>query len=131
MRIRDGSSDVCSSDLDGEARVPVYASGINPEGAERLVGAKLHEGYRAFKLKVGFGETTDLGSLRPLRTLLGPEMELMIDANPGWTVGQALEALPLLRDFDLGWLGEQRAVDAPAAGVGRRAPRSPIRPAGG
>src|SRR3546814_18359858 len=112
MRIRDGSSDVCSSDLDGEARVPVYASGINPEGAERLVGAKLHEGYRAFKLKVGFGEKTDLGSLRTLRTLLGPEMALLIEANPGWPVGQALEALPLLGAFEPGWLEEPLAGGA-------------------
>src|SRR3546814_755539 len=131
MRIRDGSSDVCSSDLDGEARVPVYASGINPEGAERLVGAKLHEGYRRVLFRSGFGEKTDLGSLRTLRTLLGPEMALMIDANQGWTVGQALEALPLLLAFDLGWLEEPLAVDAPAADWARLAQSSPIRLAGG
>lgn len=116
---------------DGEARVPVYASGINPECAERLVGAKLHEGYRAFKMKVGFGESTDLGSLRALRALLGPEMALMIDANQGWTVGQALAVLPLLRAFDLGWLEEPLAVDAPAADWARLAQNSPIRLAGG
>src|SRR5690606_31993322 len=42
------------------AHLRVYASGINPQGAEALAEAKLDEGYRAFKLKIGFGEETDL-----------------------------------------------------------------------
>src|SRR3546814_20020186 len=58
-------------------------------------------------------------------------MALMIDANQGWTVGQALEALPLLLAFDLGWLEEPLAVDAPAADWARLAQSSPIRLAGG
>src|SRR3546814_13142591 len=75
---------------DADGGVPVYASGINPEGAERLVGTKLDEGYRAFKLKVGFGEESDQRSLRGLRALLGSETALLVDANQGWTaIGRA------------------------------------------
>src|SRR3546814_519207 len=111
---------------DADGGVPVYASGINPEGAERLVGTKLDEGYRAFKLKVGFGEESDQRSLRGLRALLGSETALTVDANQGWTVEQALAVLPLLRPFDLDWLEEPLAVDAPAADWARLAEAFPI-----
>src|SRR3546814_12494204 len=100
---------------DADGGVPVYASGINPEGAERLVGTKLDEGYRAFKLKVGLGEESDQRSLRGLRALRGSETDLMVDANQGWSVAQALAVLPLLRPFDLDWLAGPLAGAAPAS----------------
>lgn len=40
---------------DGDPRVRVYASGLNPDGPERLAAAKQREGFTAFKLKIGFG----------------------------------------------------------------------------
>src|SRR3546814_3199308 len=101
MRISDWSSDVCSSDL-------------------------LDDGYCAFKLKVGFGEESDQRSLRGLRELRGSETALMVDANQGWTVERALAVLPLLRPFDLDWLEEPLAVDAPAADWARLAEAFPI-----
>src|SRR3546814_17895080 len=50
----------------------------------------------------------------------------MVDANQGWTVEQALAVLPLLRPFDLDWLEEPLAVDAPAAVWARLAEAFPI-----
>src|SRR3546814_13951320 len=50
----------------------------------------------------------------------------MVDANQGWTVEQALAVLPLLRPFDLDWLEEPLAVDAPAADWARLAEAFPI-----
>ena len=41
--------------LGGSPRVRVYASGIGPERVAEVAIAKRAEGYRAFKLKVGFG----------------------------------------------------------------------------
>lgn len=37
----------------------------------------------------------------------------MIDANQGWSVDQALEMLPKLEAFDLGWLEEPIRADEP------------------
>src|SRR3546814_7971730 len=70
--------------------------------------------------------SSDLRSLRGLRALLGSETALMVDANQGWTVEQALAVLPLLRPFDLDWLEEPLAVDAPAADWARLAEAFPI-----
>lgn len=93
-------------------KIKVYASGINPSGAVRTAEAALRRGHRALKLKVGFGTATDLANLAGLRAIAGAGM-LAADANQGWTVEQALEILPRLREFDLRWLEEPIRADRP------------------
>lgn len=93
-------------------RIKVYASGINPAGAAQTAEAALARGHRALKLKVGFGAETDLANLAALRAIVGDGM-LAIDANQGWSVDQALEMLPRLAAFDLGWLEEPIRADRP------------------
>ena len=45
-------------------RVPVYASGLNPDAPERLAVERRAAGHTRFKLKVGFGERRDLDNLQ-------------------------------------------------------------------
>jgi len=78
----------------------------------RTAEAALRRGHRALKLKVGFGTATDLANLAGLRAIAGAGM-LAADANQGWTVEQALEILPRLREFDLSWLEEPIRADRP------------------
>jgi L-alanine-DL-glutamate epimerase-like enolase superfamily enzyme len=96
--------------------VPVYASGLNP-GREALetVERTRAAGYRAFKIKVAFGEETDLGSLRPVAKTLGNGERLMVDANQGWDLRTASAFLPKLAEFGLGWIEEPLPADRPAA----------------
>jgi L-alanine-DL-glutamate epimerase-like enolase superfamily enzyme len=94
-------------------QVPVYASGINPDAPEKVAVARRAEGYRAFKLKVGFGAERDCANLRTLRDTLGSEVALMVDANQGWTLEQALEMAPRLEEFGLQWLEEPLRADRP------------------
>ena len=96
-------------------RVPVYASGINPDLPERTALRCQAEGYRAFKLKIGFGEQRDLANLQALRAALGPEAELMTDANQAWSLDEARRMLPLLAPFGLRWLEEPLRADRPWA----------------
>ena len=98
---------------DGAPTIGVYASGLNPDAPERLAKSKREAGYRSFKLKVGFGGERDLANLEKLRSTLGPDAGLMVDANQGWSVDQALEMLPKLASFDLGWLEEPIRADVP------------------
>ena len=58
-----------------QARLPVYASGINPDGPLAVVQRKHAEGYRAFKLKIGFSAQQDLDHLVSLRAWLGPQAQ--------------------------------------------------------
>lgn len=100
--------------LGGERdRVTVYASGINPDRPQDVAARALAEGYRAFKLKIGFGEGRDLANLAALRDLLGPALPLMVDANQGWSLAEARRLAPALRDYGLGWLEEPLRADRP------------------
>ena len=99
-----------------DSPVPVYASGINPgRAAYDTVGRMRSAGYRGFKLKVGFGEETDLGSLRPVAKELKSGERLMVDANQGWSLADAVKILPQLAEFGLVWIEEPLMADRPAA----------------
>lgn len=93
--------------------VGVYASGINPDRPQEIAEARLAEGYRAFKLKIGFGEARDLANLAALREVLGNELPLMADANQGWTLEEACRMAQRLEAFSLGWLEEPLRADRP------------------
>jgi L-alanine-DL-glutamate epimerase-like enolase superfamily enzyme len=95
--------------------IPVYASGLNPTSPEVLARKKLDEGYRAFKLKVGFGAERDIGNLDALQDTLGSSVELMVDANQAWTLTQAIEAAPRLERSAIRWLEEPLRADRPWA----------------
>ena len=95
--------------------IAAYASGLNPDGAPPLAIARRDEGYRAFKLKLGFGQARDLANLEALRQALGQEATLMADVNQGWTVDQALAMAPELDRFNLAWLEEPLRADCPWA----------------
>lgn len=96
-----------------EPTVPVYASGLNPTSPETLAARRFEDGYRAFKLKIGFGADRDIANLQALRSTLGPDARLMVDANQGWTLEQALHAAPMIERFDLDWLEEPLRADTP------------------
>ena len=110
----------------GSARVETYASGLSPTQPEKLAAAKRDEGFRAFKLKVGFGVERDLGNLRALRDLLGPGTPLMVDANQAWSLEQAIEMSRRIAEFGPGWLEEPLAADRPWTEWIRLAAASPV-----
>ena len=94
-------------------RVAVYASGLNPDGPERLAVERRVAGHTRFKLKIGFGEGRDLENLRALRRALGSDATLLSDANQGWTLAQAEAMVGKLAPFDLQWLEEPLRADRP------------------
>ncbi len=92
--------------------VPVYASGLNPEKPETLAAARLADGYRAFKVKVGFGAERDIANLHTLRSLIG-HLPLMVDANQGWDLPAAVSMARRMETFALAWLEEPLRADRP------------------
>ena len=93
--------------------MPAYASGINPDAPAETARACRDAGYRAFKVKLGFGRPRDLANLRAVRDALGPEATLMADANQGWSADEAAAMLPALAEFSLGWIEEPVRADVP------------------
>ena len=94
-----------------DPKVSVYASGINPDAPERVTAARRDEGYRGFKLKIGFGRARDAANLAALRRELGDDAALMADVNQGWSLEEALHAAPGLAQFGLRWLEEPLRAD--------------------
>jgi D-galactarolactone cycloisomerase len=115
----------------GSAEVCTYASGLSPTQPEKLAAAKRDEGYRAFKLKVGFGAERDVANLRALRELFGPEATLMVDANQAWTPEIAVDMSARLAEFNPIWLEEPIPADYALADWERLAKASAIPLAGG
>lgn len=111
---------------DPVARVPVYASGIGSDEPEKLAQRKYEEGYRRFKLKVGFGRDKDLRNLRTLRETFGDETPLMIDANQAWDIETAAMMAQAAADFAPAWLEEPMRADVPSAQWADLARGSPI-----
>jgi D-galactarolactone cycloisomerase len=113
------------------SRVPVYATGINPDGPEDFALARQQEGHRAFKLKTGFGSERDRRNLAAMREALGSTAVIMTDANQSLGLDQAIELARAAAPLDISWLEEPMRVDASACDWKTLAAASPIPLAGG
>jgi L-rhamnonate dehydratase len=97
-------------------RIPVYASRLYcVELSELAAEAKRYkaEGYKAMKLRFGWGPTDgaagmqrNLNLVRTVRETVGDGIDVMADAYMGWTLDYAKRMLPLLEPFNLRWLEE-------------------------
>jgi L-alanine-DL-glutamate epimerase-like enolase superfamily enzyme len=94
-------------------RVRVYASGLNPDRPSELAATRRNEGFRAFKLKIGFGRDRDLANVAAVRSALGDDVDLMVDANQAWSLETAIDMAEALEPFYIGWLEEPLRVDRP------------------
>lgn len=97
--------------LGGGNRVQAYCSGIGPDRVDEISVAKHAEGYRAFKLKVGFGAARDVANLAAMREALGPGATIMCDANQSWTPAEALTRIEELAPYRPFWIEEPIAAD--------------------
>jgi D-galactarolactone cycloisomerase len=115
-----------------DGAVPVYASGLNPgRAALDTVERTRAAGYRAFKIKVGFGEEADHASLRPVAETLKAGERLMVDVNQGWDLRTACASAPRFGEFRLTWIEEPLVADRPLAEWTQVAAMAPTQLAGG
>ncbi|MGD9828183.1 MAG: mandelate racemase/muconate lactonizing enzyme family protein [Hyphomicrobiaceae bacterium] len=98
---------------DCSASVPAYASGIDVRVAPELIERAAGEGYRAFKIKVGFQGIDELRLIHEARAAAPAGTAMMADANQGWTLEGALAFVRQQELPQLGWLEEPLAADAP------------------
>lgn len=74
--------------------------------------AKLQEqGFDSFKLKVGLDSDTDIERIRFMRNAIGPDCNLMVDANQYWGLNEAKRHVERYRPFGLKWVEEPIARD--------------------
>jgi len=97
-------------------KIPVYASRLYSQPLEDLAREAQQykdQGYRAMKLRFGWGPVDgaagmqkNLDLLRTAREVIGDEVDLMADAYMGWTLDYARRMIPLTAKYNLRWLEE-------------------------
>jgi len=98
-----------------EPNISVYASGIRPQVTRTELDELRSRGFGAFKLKAGFDDSSVLPSLARFGGDLLPGESMMIDANCGWNIDQAIAAVRYLEGTPIEWVEEPLGPDSPAA----------------
>lgn len=98
--------------------VPAYATGTyrlrqgDPlDYVVREVKGYVAEGFGAVKLKIGFDVAADLRLIAAVREAIGPGVGLMLDANHGFDVVEAIELGRAAAKYDVGWFEEPVVPD--------------------
>jgi L-alanine-DL-glutamate epimerase-like enolase superfamily enzyme len=116
--------------------MPVYGSGcFRGSGGDGMIAKALHyksQGYRAIKMQMAHTNNLrgDVENVKRMREALGPDIDIMIDINQGWTADVAINQGRKIVDYDIYWLEEPVPADD-FKGYMRVADALPIRIVGG
>jgi L-fuconate dehydratase len=105
--------------------------GYTDEKLIRLSKQAVADGFPLIKLKVGANLDDDIRRLRLARQAVGPHIRIAIDANQAWGVGDAIEWLRALAEFDPYWIEEPTSPDDVLGHAAIRKAVSPIKVATG
>ena len=70
------------------------------------VRERLDEGFNAVKLKIGIDFEEDIELIRATRALIGPQRQLMLDANHAYDASEAIQLGRRVADQNIGWFEE-------------------------
>jgi L-fuconate dehydratase len=101
--------------------------GYSDEKITKLAREAIAEGFTQLKLKVGGDPASDLRRARILREAIGPDRQLMVDANQVWGVDEAIQAMGALAEVNPWWIEEPTSPDDV---LGHRRIREAIKPIG-
>jgi D-galactarolactone cycloisomerase len=97
----------------GGASKPIraYAGGISlgwqePKSLAEEAAEYVAQGYRAIKLRVGDNPRADIARARAVRARLGDDIEILVDANTGYTLDDVRRVMPAFEELQIGWLEE-------------------------
>ncbi|MEH6445049.1 MAG: mandelate racemase/muconate lactonizing enzyme family protein [Oceanospirillaceae bacterium] len=100
-------------------KIPAYATGgFRQIGKDRIsslvaeVNGYVEQGFKALKIKIGFGIELDIASIAAVREAIGSTITLMIDANHGYDVIDAITVGKLADAYDIEWFEEPVVPEA-------------------
>lgn len=96
--------------LRDEVPIKLSLSG-DGERLDRVHAAAVKAGFAAFKVKVGLGVDTDVARVAHARQLVGEGTFLGVDANGGWSRGDARRAIRALAAYDVAFVEQPLAAD--------------------
>jgi len=91
--------------------VPAYAGGVSlgyqpPDELIEEARASTEKGYKALKLRVGDTPARDIERMRAIREAFGPQLDILTDANIGYSVADVRRVMPAMDELGIGWLEE-------------------------
>lgn len=93
--------------------VRAYATGsFRRDGVDRVTdnaeecAGHIAAGFHAVKIKIGFDPKEDLEVIAAVRDAIGPDARLMVDANHGYDVLEAIEVGKTAARYDVDWFEE-------------------------
>jgi D-galactarolactone cycloisomerase len=98
--------------LGGASRpIKAYAGGISlgwqePASLVEEAAGYVAQGYRALKLRVGDGPRNDIARATAVRKKLGDAIEILVDANTGYSLDDVRRVMPAYEELQIGWLEE-------------------------
>ena len=91
----------------------VYATGLYfthvpdlPVALAAEARGYVDQGFTAVKMKVGLGLETDVAHVRAVRAAIGPDVDLMMDANHAYSRSEAFALARAVEDQRIGWFEE-------------------------
>jgi len=93
-------------------KVPVYWSGglwltMSIDELQREASDKVGQGYRAMKIRIARGDDRLTAErVKAVRAAVGPDVQLMVDANQTLDVAGAIRLSRRLAEYDLTWFEE-------------------------
>lgn len=96
------------------SEVQAYATGLYFIDMDRVTEEAVEEaqkfveqGFRAIKMKIGLGDLEkDVSRVAAVREAIGPDVQLMVDANHCFSVPNAIRLGRRLEEFDIEWFEE-------------------------
>lgn len=107
VRVADLLGGALRESIPGYASGPFIAEGADPYGhfvAE--AGRYLEQGFKALKPRGGVSPAADGAMLGALRAAVGPDIELMVDINQGYTASAACMAARRMEEHGPLWIEE-------------------------
>lgn len=78
-----------------------FLQGDDPEKLAADAAMWTEQGFEVLYLKVGRGRSRDLACLKAIRNAVGTEAKVRVDANMAWGVGEAIQELNAMADYDI------------------------------
>lgn len=85
--------------------------GYSDKQLQKLCSDALKEGWTRFKVKVGADLQDDKRRCKLIRDMIGPDNQLMLDANQRWDVNEAISWVKELSVFKPLWIEEPTSPD--------------------
>lgn len=94
-------------------RIIPYATGLYHSASPNLEKELVEEavsyaqaGFRGIKMKIGFGVKDDINMVKQVRSAIGDDIALMVDANHAYNALYAKQLARGIEEYDITWLEE-------------------------